>query len=292
MFELVQAGAKTYYIDAPVKIGIYKLNDTEICLIDTGNDKSTGRKIAGIAEANGWSITTIINTHSHADHCGGNSYLQRKYGCKIYAAPIEAAFIEYPILEPSFLYGGYPDSSLHVKALMAEPSRCRPIDEARLPEGLTYTYLNGHCSQMLGIHTDDDVWFLGDCVTRQEILDKYHISVTLDVAEFLKTLDKISTFTGQLFVPSHTPALKNLGEIIAINRAKVSEICDVLLKICRTAKKEEEILRDVFAYYNMNHTLEQHVLIGYTVRSYLSYLKDKGLLTAALDAGFLYYTAL
>lgn len=291
MFDLVQAGAKTYYIDAPVKIGMYKITDTEICLIDTGNDKSAAKKIAAIADSNGWTIQTIINTHSHADHCGGNAYLQQKYGCEIYAAPIEATFIEHPILEPAFLYGGYPDSSLHGKVFMAEPSRCRPITEACLPAGLTYTYLNGHCSQMLGIHTDDDVWFLGDCVARQEILDKYHITVTLDIAEFLRTLDKVSTLTGRLFIPSHTPALENLEEIIAINRAKVEEICAALLKICETPKTQEEILRDVFTHFNMYHTVQQHALIGYTVRSYLSYLKDKEQLTAALKDGFLCYTA-
>ena len=74
MFELVQVGKNTYYIESPVKIGIYKMNETDICLIDTGNDKSMAKRIDSIAQANGWTIKKIINTHSHADHCGGNAY--------------------------------------------------------------------------------------------------------------------------------------------------------------------------------------------------------------------------
>lgn len=291
MFELIQVGAKTYYIEGPVKIGIYKLSDTKVCLIDSGNDKFAAKKIAAIAESNGWTIEMIINTHSHADHCGGNALLQQRYGCKIYSAPVEATFITYPILEPAFLYGGYPDSSMRGKAFMAESSRCLPISREVLPDGLSYTYLNGHCSQMLGIHTDDDIWFLGDCVARPEILDKYHITVTLDVAEFLCTLDKISTLSGRLFIPSHTPVLENVEEIVALNRAKVAEICDVLLEICKTPKTQEEILRDIFAHYDMRHTPQQHALIGYTVRSYLSYLKDSEKLKTKIENGFLYYSA-
>lgn len=291
MFELVQVGAKTYYIEGPVKIGVYKISDTQICLIDTGNDKFAAKKIAAIADENGWTVAAIINTHSHADHCGGNAFLQQKYGCPAYSAPVEATFIEHPILEPASLYGGYPDGSLRGKAFMAAPSRCLPLTDDCLPAGLTYTYLNGHCSQMLGIHTDDDIWFLGDCVARQEILDKYHITVTLDVAEFLRTLDKVSALTGRLFIPAHTPALEDMAEIIAINRAKVTEICNVLLQICQTPKTQEEVLRDVFEHYEMRHTAQQHALIGYTVRSYLSYLKDGEQLTARIDNGMLYYAA-
>ena len=135
MFDLVQAGAKTYYIDAPVKIGMYKITDTEICLIDTGTDKSAAKKIAAIADGNGWTIQTIINTHSHADHCGGNAYLQQKYGCEIYAAPIEATFIEHPILEPAFLYGGYPDNSLHGRYLWPSPAAAGPSLKPACPQG-------------------------------------------------------------------------------------------------------------------------------------------------------------
>ncbi len=290
MFELVQVGKNTYYIESPVKIGVYKMNKTDICLIDTGNDKAMAKRIDSIVQANGWTIKKIINTHSHADHCGGNALLQQRYDCEAFSAPVEATFIENPILEPAMLYGGYPDSSLRNKFFMAEPSRCLPISEEVLPNGLSYTYLNGHCTQMLGIKTDDDVWFLGDCVSRQEILDKYHITVALNVAEFLNTLDKLPTLSGRLFLPSHTEPLEDLTEIIAINRAKVNEICNTLTNICKTPKTTEQILKEVFEYYEMRHTVQQHTLIGYTVRSYLSYLVDTENLKITKENGFLYYS--
>ena len=119
MFELVQVGSNTYYIDCPAKIGVYQVSETEVYLIDSGSDKDAGRKIRKILDEKGWHLKAIINTHSNADHIGGNQYLQRQTGCQIFAKGIDAAFTRYPLLEPSFLYGGYPCKALRHKFLMA-----------------------------------------------------------------------------------------------------------------------------------------------------------------------------
>ena len=54
MYELIQVSEMSYYIQSPAKIGLVKLNDTDVCLIDSGNDKDAGRKIRQILDANGW----------------------------------------------------------------------------------------------------------------------------------------------------------------------------------------------------------------------------------------------
>lgn len=45
MYELIQVSENTYYVQSPAKIGIVKLNETEVCLIDSGNDKEAGKKV-------------------------------------------------------------------------------------------------------------------------------------------------------------------------------------------------------------------------------------------------------
>ena len=44
-------------------------------------------------------LTAIYNTHSNADHIGGNKYLQGQTGCKIYAPGIECDFTNHKVLE-------------------------------------------------------------------------------------------------------------------------------------------------------------------------------------------------
>ena len=48
MYELKQVGERTYYIDSPTRMGIYQLDNGEVCLIDSGNDKDAGKKVQNI----------------------------------------------------------------------------------------------------------------------------------------------------------------------------------------------------------------------------------------------------
>ena len=45
MYELIQASESCYYIESPAKIGLVRLNETDVCLIDSGSDKDAGRKV-------------------------------------------------------------------------------------------------------------------------------------------------------------------------------------------------------------------------------------------------------
>ena len=176
MFELTQAGDCSYYVNAPAKIGIYCSGDGQVCLIDSGNDKDAGRKLLRILEQRGWQLTGIVNTHSNADHIGGNHFIQQKTGCKSFAEGIEGHFTESPILEPAFLYGGFPAGALRHKFLMAQPSSVVPFSDPDFPSGLKVIPLPGHFFQMYGFRTPDDTVFLADCLSSAATLEKYHVS--------------------------------------------------------------------------------------------------------------------
>ena len=182
MFELVQVSEHCFYIQSPAKIGLVRLSGPEVCLIDSGNDKDAGRKIRQILGANGWKLTAIYNTHSNADHIGGNRYLQNQTGCRVYAPGIERDFTVHPLLEPSFLYGGYPVKELRHKFLMAQDSSALPLTDDVLPDGFERIPLPGHFFDMCGFRAPDDVVFLADCLSSRETLEKYRIGFIYDVS--------------------------------------------------------------------------------------------------------------
>lgn len=283
MYELIQVGEKTYYINCPAKMGIYKINDSEVCLIDSGNDKDAGKKILKILESNSWKLGMVINTHSHADHIGGSSLLRQRTGCPVYTAGIDLAFTRHPVLEPSFLYGGYPFKELRNKFLMAQPCEAQPLTAEVLPAGMKMMAVDGHSFSMTAVQTDDGVWFLADCLTGGNIIEKYHVSFLYDVEGYLNSLEKLETLEGKLFIPAHAEPVEDIRLLAKINRTKVLEIADTLKQICREPICFEEILKAIFGYYNLSMDFNQYVLVGSTVRSYLSWLHDRGEMTARIE---------
>ena len=283
MYELKQVGPNSYFIQSPAKIGLYRLNETDVCLIDSGNDKDAGRKVRQLLDANGWHLTAIYNTHSNADHIGGNKYLQAQTGCKIYAPGIECDFTRHPVLEPAFLYGGYPCKELRHKFLMAQESDALPLTQETLPEGFELLELPGHFFSMVGFRTPDDVVYLADCLSSQETLDKYQIGFVYDVAAYLDTLERVKTMQAKVFVPAHAPVTEQIASLAQVNIDKVAEIADKICELCGQPLGFEEILQKLFAGYGLTMNFEQYVLVGSTVRSYLAWLKDTGKLTARFE---------
>lgn len=285
MFELIQAGEKSYYIQSPSKIGLVKLEDSFVCLIDSGNDKDAGRKVRQILDKNVWKLAAIYNTHSNADHIGGNKYLQDQTGCRIYAPGIEADFTNHTLLEPSFLYGGFPPKALRHKFLMAQESQTAYLGEEDLPEGLTRIPLPGHFFDMAGYRTSDDVVYLADCLSSEETLKKYQIGFIYDVAAYLETLEKVKNMEASLFIPAHAEATDNIAPLAQMNSDKVMEIGDRIVEICKEPLLFEEILQRLFNVFGLAMSFEQYVLVGSTVRSYLSWLKDLDRLQYLFDNG-------
>lgn len=276
MYELKQVSEKCYYINCPAKIGIYVRDPEHVYLIDSGNDKDAGRKVRKILDEHGWRLAAILNTHSNADHIGGNRYLQGQTGCKIYSGGIEAAFIKYPVLEPSFLYGGCPCKDLRHKFLMAQDSEVTDFSDPGFPEEIEVIPLPGHFFDMSGFRTPDGVVFLADCISSRETLEKYAVPFIYDVGAYLKTLDLVEKMEAAMFIPSHAEASGDIRELVRYNRNRVQSIADRLLSICESPVNFECILQKVFQGYGLSMNFEQYVLVGSTVRSCLSWLKDTG----------------
>ncbi len=276
MYELVQVSDNSYYIQSPAKIGLVKLNDTDVCLIDSGNDKDAGRKVRQILDSNGWVLKAIYNTHSNADHIGGNKYLQTQTGCKIYAPEIECDYTCHPILEPAFLYGGYPPKDLKHKFLLAQESEAEYLTDDVLPNEIEIIDLPGHFFNMVGFRTNDDVVYLADCLSSKATLDKYKIGFIYDVSSYLQTLENVKNLKAKMFVPAHADVTDNITELAQYNIDTVNESADRIVEICSQPICFEEILKKLFDEYSLTLNFEQYVLVGSTIKSYLSYLKDSG----------------
>ncbi len=283
MYELVKITDKSYYIDCPSKIGIFKISDGEAAVIDSGNDKDAGKKIKKTLDSMGLSLRMILNTHSHADHIGGNAYLEGQTGCKIYAKGIERDFTCHPLLEPSFLYGGNPICELRHKFLMAAESGAELLTDNLLPRGIEAVPLPGHSFDMVGFRTEDDVLYLADCLSSAETLEKYKIGFIFDVAAYLDTLRAVMEMEAKMFVPSHAPATENIRALAQLNIDRTLENGEKITAFCSEPIMLENLLTKIFTEFGLRMSFEQYALVGSTLRSYLTWLKNTGAIEAIFD---------
>ncbi|MCH5284973.1 MAG: MBL fold metallo-hydrolase [Akkermansiaceae bacterium] len=281
--ELVQVSELTYYLPGPTQVGLVRLGGDEVCLIDSGGDKSAGRALRRLIEQRGWRLRAIFNTHSHADHIGGNQYLQARTGCRIYAPGIESAFTRYPSLEPLFLYGGNPGRALRSKFLQAAESAAEPLCPEDLPEGFRAIPLPGHSFDMVGYLTPDGVFFAADALAAPETLAKHRVWFLCDPAAHLHTLRQLPQIEARLVIPSHAAPAADIRELARLNQEAVHSVADTICAICRAgALTHEDITARMAGELGLQLSPEQHALLGCTLRSYLSWLRDSGKLCAAI----------
>lgn len=287
--HIQQIAEHTYLIPSPANIGVY-VNDNRAILIDSGNDQDAGRQILKLLKARNWELELIVNTHSNADHVGGNAFLQQKTGCRIAATSLEAAFIQHPVLEPAFLFGGFPMKALQNKFLMAKPSTVTDVIPASGPilaTGLEAMPLPGHYFEMIGVKTPDNVIFLADGLFSEEILNKYHLIFLYDLQAHFETLASLRALNAAWYVPSHAELTSDITALIGCNIRKIQEILEQIVSWCQAGAMFEELLARLCQTYTIALNANQYVLVGSTLKSCLAYLTDQGRLTPQFAEGTL-----
>ncbi len=279
MYELIRLTDRDYYIDCPAKLGLVRVDDTGVVLIDGGSDKDAAKKALRVLTERGWALRAVFNTHSHADHIGGNRLLQDRTGCPIYAPGLDCTYANNPILEPVGLWGGLPFGELRHKFIMAQESRVSPLTDEVLPAGMSIIPLPGHSFDMVGFMTADRTAYIADSVCSAETLEKYGITFLWDPAATVDTLEHLRSLSAARFVPAHAPVTEDIAPLADLNIRAIRAAEDKLLTVCRTPQTFEAVLRQVFDGYGLTMTAQQYVLVGSTVRSYLSSLHDRGLMT-------------
>lgn len=292
MFELTQVGEHTFYFDLPSKIGVFVPDGKNAFFIDSGPHKDTAKKALRVLREHGFELQGILVTHAHADHIGGNRFLQDTTGCSVFASAGEADYTKHPYLEATTLYGGCPHKDLQHKFLLAQPCETKLLTDDGYPDGAEHICLPGHSYDMVGYRTTDNILFVADSICSEETLQKYGITFLFDVSKTLHSLDTLQETKADLFIPSHAPATKDIVPLIDLNRQKILETADFLCTQCQNAISFEKLLQTVFSHYGLKMTHEQHVLIGSTVRSYLSYLYDTDRIGISFEDNTLLYKTL
>jgi glyoxylase-like metal-dependent hydrolase (beta-lactamase superfamily II) len=283
---LIEVAEGVAYIPGAVNIGVIKAGG-EAAVVDTGLDKDSGCEIRKTLEDEGLALKAIINTHSHADHYGGNDYLTRNLGAEVYAPEVEAGIIQSPVLEPLYLFhGAAPISSLRNRFVMAKPSLVhhilKPGKTTILGRGLEIVPLYGHSLNQVGVLCDG-VLFCADAVFSGRVIDKYRVPVVQDVGSHLQTLGRLMGTRHSLYVPSHTEPVADVAPLAQLNLDATNRILENVHRILTEPKTSEEVQAELCTLYGLDlDVVQQYYLVHTTVMAYLGHLHEEKRIKAEL----------
>lgn len=296
-----------YYISGPTNIGIIEeqLSDTKsnLYMIDSGCNTEDGKRIfTEITEyfsQKDITIKAIINTHSHADHCGANNYIQQKTNCEIWITENEQGSLINPFLQPIISWGGNPlpeiNSSYYVAKKTVPNKIINTNEKLTLNNGIKLSFINlpGHYFEMIGILCENDnkkILFASDGIFGRKNIGKYWIPFLYDVKEFKNSLDTISSLNADFCIPGHGEPTSQIEETVELNKIAIisNEQC-ILEALKHKNQTQEDILKYVADKNEINLHIAQYMLIGCTIKAYLTFLYNEGKISYHIKENKMYW---
>ena len=296
-----------YYISGPTNIGVIeeRLSDTKsnLYMIDSGCNTEDGKRIfTEITEyfsKKDITIKAIINTHSHADHCGANNYIQQKTNCEIWITENEQGSLINPFLQPIISWGGNPLPEINSSYYVAEKTVPNKIintnEKLTLNNGIKLSFINlpGHYFEMIGILCENDnkkILFASDGIFGRKNIGKYWIPFLYDVKEFKNSLDTISSLNADFCIPGHGEPTSQIEETVELNKIAIisNEQC-ILEALKYKEQTQEDILKYVADKNEINLHIAQYMLIGCTIKAYLTFLYNEGKISYHIKENKMYW---
>ena len=278
--KLKQLSRHAFYLEGQPNIGIIKEGDSAI-LIDSGANENTAVRILKTLEKEGLFPLAILNTHSHADHCGGNRCIKERTGALVYAPRTEASIIQSPFLEPLYLFSG----ANPLEELQAGTAEASEVDYVisdsetslvidTLP--LNIVRLPGHSPNQVGIEVDN-ILFSADALFSADLLDYYKIPFHSDMLRQKQTLNRLALAPYEVYVPAHSPPGKDLAAAARYNLEVIEGVEQFLLRTLVRRKTTEEVMKELCLQYRIqvNKVLNSYLI--YTVtQAFLGSLREQG----------------
>jgi glyoxylase-like metal-dependent hydrolase (beta-lactamase superfamily II) len=292
---MINIKGDTYYIQAPVCIGVYVKGDKCI-IIDTGLDESSGKKILKELKDANIIPAAIINTHSHADHFGGNNIIQKKTDIIVCSSEKEGVAIQNPEYEPFYLFSSSPVKEMKNKFFMAKESK---VDRVLTPGKvliedmeIEIISLPGHSIGQIGVLTKDNVLFCADSVLSKEIIHKYYLPYVYDVEKQYETLEYLKNTSFDAYVMAHGGLTDEITSHADINIAVMRDNEDYFLKRMQEPLTREELLSEFAKYKGIEMNMVQYPLLFASISAYLSYLANAGKVKYYFEGGSLRWSTI
>lgn len=203
-------------------------------LMDTGCDY-TREELADFLS--GKQVSTIVNTHYHEDHVGGNALLKERYGLGALAHPetIRLMNRKYDLYPYQREIWGYP-----------APCTADPIGTTVNGGGVSLRVIEtpGHCKGHISLFEESrGVLFSGDIWVGER---PKTARAEEDVHQLIADLRKFEEFRPKIMFASLGKVVTNPREVIKRTRAYLEETRDEIRRLHSEGKSPEQIRDELF----------------------------------------------
>ena len=211
--EMLHVLGNTYAaVGSTALLPIYKLNERDIVLIDTGYAKLDRAGLVNLLDGSGLVPKYVLCSHAHFDHTGNVRYLQERYGAKAILSLIEAGISVNPdSYRANYVALTYGKSrELFLEECFTADRVLREADTSLELDGRTFGILPlpGHSAGHLGFVTPDGAAYVGDCLISQSEIDGAKLPTSMFIARDLESKAYLKTTDYPVYILAHKEVVR------------------------------------------------------------------------------------
>ena len=237
--EMLHVLGNTYAaVGSTALLPIYKLNERDIVLIDTGYAKLDRAGLVNLLDGSGLVPKYVLCSHAHFDHTGNVRYLQERYGAKAILSLIEAGISVNPdSYRANYVALTYGKSrELFLEECFTADGVLREMDTSLELDGRTFGILPlpGHSAGHLGFVTPDGAAYVGDCLISQSEIDGAKLPTSMFIARDLESKAYLKTTDYPVYILAHKEVVRRealeglIDRNIGFIQRKRAELLEVL----------------------------------------------------------------
>lgn len=237
--EMLHVLGNTYAaVGSTALLPIYKLNERDIVLIDTGYAKLDRAGLVNLLDGSGLVPKYVLCSHAHFDHTGNVRYLQERYGAKAILSLIEAGISVNPdSYRANYVALTYGKSrELFLEECFTADRVLRETDTSLELDGRTFGILPlpGHSAGHLGFVTPDGAAYVGDCLISQSEIDGAKLPTSMFIARDLESKAYLKTTDYPVYILAHKEVVRRealeglIDRNIGFIQSKRAELVEVL----------------------------------------------------------------
>ena len=293
--ELKQVKGNTWVIEANQLIPLYKLDEKQCVLLDTGLLEEREELERTLLDA-GLTPAGVLCSHAHVDHCANNGYFQEKYGAKIALTFPEAGMCSSLLTLKCYFLTLSPGMVERESSCMVhEPDLfIPPTDVPFTIRGAKFQIIHtpGHSAGHICAITPDNVCYTADALLSGELLNA-KLPYNLSHQTAIESREKLRNLGCDAYIMAHRGVCsgEEIGPLIDANQALIQRRAGEILALVdqpMTASQIDE--KTCILYQLFTHKPRRSLRFERNVRFFIEYLVDTGKLAETCKNGATYYS--